>query len=352
MGDRAEAPHEANLFDIQAKYADVVSVEEALGYLEGVPAQVGAPAQERLRGWRACPASPGFPAWASSSSRASPAHSSARSPWRSGRASAVGGTRRPAPSSPRPSAASSARSWLSRPPRQTRPPWRGIWLFALVGAFVPGLSQIVFVRAVQDAGASRAAILIGTTPLLSAGLALLLLDEPFRPALAVATASIVLGGALLAWEKTRPPDFLVAGMFLALLAAFLFALRDNLVRWASMETDADALPSATASLGAAALVLLLFLVVLGRGESVASRVRAAAGPFLPAGVLPRPRLRLAPPRLLARPRHRRGAAERYPVAVGRRLRGGLPRPGRGDRPRLVLAAALVVAGGALVGATS
>lgn len=44
VGDRAEAPHEANLFDIQAKYADVVSVEEALGYLEGVPARVGAPA--------------------------------------------------------------------------------------------------------------------------------------------------------------------------------------------------------------------------------------------------------------------------------------------------------------------
>ncbi|HSK16653.1 MAG TPA: isochorismatase family protein [Gaiellaceae bacterium] len=44
VGDRAEAPHEANLFDIQAKYADVVSVEDALGYLEGVPSRVGAPA--------------------------------------------------------------------------------------------------------------------------------------------------------------------------------------------------------------------------------------------------------------------------------------------------------------------
>jgi maleamate amidohydrolase len=40
VGDRAEAPHEANLFDIQAKYADVVSVEEALAYLERVGAKV------------------------------------------------------------------------------------------------------------------------------------------------------------------------------------------------------------------------------------------------------------------------------------------------------------------------
>lgn len=44
VGDRAEAPHEANLFDIQAKYADVVSVAEALDYLESVPARLGAPA--------------------------------------------------------------------------------------------------------------------------------------------------------------------------------------------------------------------------------------------------------------------------------------------------------------------
>jgi maleamate amidohydrolase len=44
VGDRAQAPHESNLFDIQAKYADVVSLEDALAYLEGIPAQVGAPA--------------------------------------------------------------------------------------------------------------------------------------------------------------------------------------------------------------------------------------------------------------------------------------------------------------------
>jgi len=34
VGDRAAPPHEANLFDIQAKYADVVSLEEALERLE------------------------------------------------------------------------------------------------------------------------------------------------------------------------------------------------------------------------------------------------------------------------------------------------------------------------------
>jgi len=43
VGDRAQGPHDANLVDIQAKYADVVSVEEALAYVESVSRKSGAP---------------------------------------------------------------------------------------------------------------------------------------------------------------------------------------------------------------------------------------------------------------------------------------------------------------------
>ena len=52
VGDRAEGPHEANLFDIDAKYGDVVSVGEVLRYLEGLPPET-APrpdmAEEKIR---------------------------------------------------------------------------------------------------------------------------------------------------------------------------------------------------------------------------------------------------------------------------------------------------------------
>ncbi len=41
VGDRAKAPHDANLFDIQAKYADVVGLEEALAYLDAVSNRLG-----------------------------------------------------------------------------------------------------------------------------------------------------------------------------------------------------------------------------------------------------------------------------------------------------------------------
>jgi maleamate amidohydrolase len=33
VGDRSPGPHEASLFDLQAKYAEVVSLADALAYL-------------------------------------------------------------------------------------------------------------------------------------------------------------------------------------------------------------------------------------------------------------------------------------------------------------------------------
>ena len=36
VGDRLAAVHDANLFDLQAKYADVISLEETLGYLRRI----------------------------------------------------------------------------------------------------------------------------------------------------------------------------------------------------------------------------------------------------------------------------------------------------------------------------
>jgi maleamate amidohydrolase len=38
VGDRAAGPHHANLFDIDAKYGDVIDLEDALGYLDRISA--------------------------------------------------------------------------------------------------------------------------------------------------------------------------------------------------------------------------------------------------------------------------------------------------------------------------
>jgi maleamate amidohydrolase len=39
VGDRAPGPHEANLFDLQAKYAEVIHLADALRYLQSLPAR-------------------------------------------------------------------------------------------------------------------------------------------------------------------------------------------------------------------------------------------------------------------------------------------------------------------------
>jgi nicotinamidase-related amidase len=65
VGDRAEAPHLANLLDIDAKYGDVVELAEVLDYLNGLPADVeerraasGAPRPVAMGSRKTWPAAP------------------------------------------------------------------------------------------------------------------------------------------------------------------------------------------------------------------------------------------------------------------------------------------------------
>ena len=53
VGDRAQGPHDANLFDIDAKYGDVVSVDEVNSYMKGLATnqEVGAQVLEDFNKW-------------------------------------------------------------------------------------------------------------------------------------------------------------------------------------------------------------------------------------------------------------------------------------------------------------
>ncbi len=174
------------------------------------------------------------------------------------------------------SAAVALAAWSSIRPGQ-------LWAFALVGMLVPGVSQIVFVLAVRDAGPSRAAILIGTAPLISVLIALTLLGEPFHVALVAGTVLIVAGGATLTRERVRPHDFRAVGAALALVCAALFAVRDNAVRWVARDQHPPPLVATATSLLGAAAILALYLVIVRR-RGLAGRLRSAAAPFAPAGI--------------------------------------------------------------------
>jgi drug/metabolite transporter (DMT)-like permease len=158
-----------------------------------------------------------------------------------------------------------------------------LWPFLIVGAVAPGASQIILIMAVRDAGPSRAAIVIGTAPLISVAIALTILDEPFRPWLVAGTVLVVAGGALLARERARPEHFRVLGAVLALLCAVLFAIRDNVARWAARGSHPPALVATTVTM-VAAFALIAGYVLLARPGAMRT-VRPAVAAFAPAGVI-------------------------------------------------------------------
>ncbi len=239
------------------------------------------------------------------------------------------------------SAALALAAWSSVRPGQ-------VWAFVLVGMLVPGASQILFVLSIRDAGPSRAAILIGTAPLMSVLIALTLLDEPFHVALVAGTVLVVAGGAALTRERVRPHDFRAFGAALALVCAGLFAVRDNLVRWVARDQHPPPLVAAAASLLGAAALLALYLVLVDR-RGLGGRLRRTAVPFTPAGfalaggyiclleAFSHGRVSIVAP---LNATQSLWAVAFAAVALGKTEAIG---------SRLVVASALIVAGGALIG---
>ena len=223
--------------------------------------------------------------------------------------------------------------------------WVDTWPFFVTGLFAPGISQIFFTRAVGLIGPSRTAVFVGISPVLSAAIAVTVLDEPLHVALVIGTLLVVAGGILLVRERARPASFVSMGIVLALCAALLFAGRDNLVRWAARGSTVPGFVAAFASLASASIVMLL--VVAFRSDAV-GRIGRASRPFVLSGLLygvsyaclysafDRGRVTIVAP-LVA-------TESLFAVLISMLVLRSSERIG----PRLLLAAALVVGGGALI----
>ena len=156
----------------------------------------------------------------------------------------------------------------------------GLWPFLLAGLLAPGASQLFFTFGVRDAGASRTSVVTGTAPLFAVAIAFLFLDEPVVAGLVLGATLIVGGGVVLASEPTRPVHFRRIGLVFALLGTIAFAVRDNLVRWLGLQTDAvDPGAAAFATMATGATVALVFAAV-----TRASLTRRGAVAFLPAAL--------------------------------------------------------------------
>ena len=223
-----------------------------------------------------------------------------------------------------------------------------LWPFLLLGALVPGLSQLIVVRAVQAAGASRAGVLFGMAPFFSALIAVAAFGEPLRWPLAAGTLLVVAGGISLAWEAERPADYRAYGALLAVSVAAMFGLRDNVARTVSEHVTADALAQASAIMLGATIILLANVL---RKPAALTRLRTAFPAYAGSGIvtalaqatlfdaLDRARVTVVAPLV--------GTGVLWTVVFAAVFLGRTELVGR----RLVVVALLVVAGGTLVGAT-
>jgi drug/metabolite transporter (DMT)-like permease len=226
----------------------------------------------------------------------------------------------------------------------------GAWAFCLIGALTPGLMQPLSVRSVREAGAARASVAISTAPLLSVALAVVLLDEHLSLAGAIGVLLIVAGCMSLAREGQRPADFRAVGLVLAFAAAALLAARDNLVRSIAAGDAVAPLGAATMSLAGGFVALLLYLALSQRRRALGAEVREGGLRFVLPGLLMgggTASLYVAfahGPVTTVAPLNATGALWTVVLAAF------AMRHGERVTRQLALAAALVVAGGVLIGA--
>jgi drug/metabolite transporter (DMT)-like permease len=162
--------------------------------------------------------------------------------------------------------------------------WTSMGRFALVGLVSPGLAMITYTHAIDMVGASRVGIMIGAAPVLSAALAITFLGEPARAIVLSATALIVAGSILLAWDPARPLGYRSVGLLLGALTSGCFAVQANLTRWASERKDTDQLLGVAVIITSGTLVMAVYWLLQRRSTPVPVNATALLS-FLPTGAL-------------------------------------------------------------------
>jgi len=160
-----------------------------------------------------------------------------------------------------------------------------VWPYLLAGMLAPGASQVLYVLGVRDAGPSRTALVVGAAPLVSVTVALVFFGEPLNAALLTGAILIVLGGIALTRERVRPETFKTIGLAFAFGSAAFFATRDNVVR--HLETREQVSPelAAAATIVAGGVLIAGYLVVRRGWLGPVRGLGPALAAFAPSGVV-------------------------------------------------------------------
>ena len=163
--------------------------------------------------------------------------------------------------------------------------WGGeLWPFMLAGLLAPGGAQLLFVLGVREAGPSRASVIAGAAPLIAVTIAISALGEPASLPLLAGAVLIVAGGLALVAERERPEHFRAIGLAYAFGCTVLFATRDNVVR--HIAADSTVPPQLAASVTILSGTVLVFIVLAAtRRRRVLADIRREGPAFILPGLL-------------------------------------------------------------------
>jgi drug/metabolite transporter (DMT)-like permease len=154
-------------------------------------------------------------------------------------------------------------------------------IFVLVGIFVPGVARFFIFKGMDRLGASITSCLTNATPLFATLFAVSFLGEQPSATNLLGTLSIVGGIVSLSWRgSTR--TWRTRNLLFPLTAAFLFAARDNMVRFGVAYIHAPILAAAIAATTSFVTMLLLYVffekkTALGAAAPRGFVIFAAAG---------------------------------------------------------------------------
>jgi drug/metabolite transporter (DMT)-like permease len=142
--------------------------------------------------------------------------------------------------------------------------WRPINLvFVGVGLFVPGIARFFIFKGMERLGAPITSCLTNSGPLFAILLAIVFLGEQPTFTNILGAFSIVGGIIALSW-KGAAKTWRTRDLIFPMIAAFLFAARDNLVRFAVIQVPSPVVAAAIASLTS---FVTMFLAYLAFGEN-------------------------------------------------------------------------------------
>ena len=156
-------------------------------------------------------------------------------------------------------------------------------IFVLVGIFVPGVARFFMFKGMERLGASITSCLTNSTPLFATLFAVSFLREQPSPTNLLGTFSIVAGIVALNWKGTSK-TWRSRDLLFPLTAAFLFAARDNMVRFGLLKIYSP-LVGATIAATTSFLTMTFLYLVFEKKQPLQITARKGFQLFAAAGFL-------------------------------------------------------------------